>query len=208
MSGDSGDSGAPTNVLVVGIGGQGVMTATEALARAAMAEGLEVKKTEVAGMAQRGGVVTSHVRFGKRVLSPAIPAGEADILLGFEPAEAMRWYAQLRPDGLARVNTMRMVPPVVSSGLFDYPPDPIEAMREAGVDLVAFDAGAMARELGEIRLVNTIMLGTIADHLPFPPGLLKGIIVEGFKARKPALAALNERAFEAGREAAAQAAAA
>ncbi len=197
-----------TNVLVVGIGGQGVMTATEALARAAMTQGLDVKKTEVAGMAQRGGVVTSHVRFGPRILSPAIPEGEADLLLGFEPAEAMRWCRSLRPDGLARVNTMRLVPPIVSSGLFAYPDDPIAAMREAGVRVVAFDAGAIARRLGDARLVNSIMLGTIADHLPFPPELLKGVIAERFRAKKPALAELNERAFDAGREAAEQAAAA
>ncbi|HEY5790565.1 MAG TPA: 2-oxoacid:acceptor oxidoreductase family protein, partial [Gammaproteobacteria bacterium] len=80
-----------TNILVVGIGGQGVMTAAEILAEAALAEGFDVKKTEVAGMAQRGGMVTSHVRFGERVLSPSIAPGTADILVGFEVAEALRW---------------------------------------------------------------------------------------------------------------------
>ncbi len=195
-----------TNILIAGVGGQGVMTAAEIIARAAMALGLDVKKTEVAGMAQRGGVVTSHVRFGPRVLSPAIAEGEADILLGFEPAEAMRWCAHLRPGGVAMVNTLRQAPPVVVVGLFDYPDDPVEAMREAGVRVFDFDAGAIARGLGEMRLVNTIMLGAIADHLPFAPESLKSIIVEAFRQRKPGLVAVNEKAFDAGRRAAAGAA--
>ncbi len=198
--------GAITNILIAGIGGQGVMTAAEVLAQAALARGHDVKKTEVAGMAQRGGVVTSHVRFGQRVLSPAIPPGEADLLLGLEAAEAMRWSAHLREDGVALVNTQRLAPPVVSVGLFDYPDDPVAAMREAGTRVHDVDAGAIAEDLGERRLVNTIMLGAIADHLPFEPEDLKRIIVERFEARKPELARLNERAFEAGRTAAREAA--
>ncbi|MEO5335499.1 MAG: indolepyruvate oxidoreductase subunit beta [Magnetospirillum sp. WYHS-4] len=194
-----------TNILVCGIGGQGVMTASEVLAQAALRLGYDVKKTEVAGMAQRGGVVTSHVRFGPKVLSPAIPAGEADLLVGFEPAEALRWCGQLRPTGIAMVNVTRQVPPVVNLGLFDYPAAPVAEMREAGIAVYDFDAGAIARDLGETRMVNTVMLGAIADHLPFPAGALKDIIVERFRERKPALADLNERAFEAGRQAAAKA---
>ena len=191
-----------TNIMVVGMGGQGVMTASEILAQAALGLGYDVKKTEVAGMAQRGGVVASHLRFGDRVLSSAIGKGEAHILVGFEPAEAYRWSSYLRPDGVAMVNTLRMEPPVVSMGLFDYPDDPIADMRANGITVFDFDAGAIARELGEMRLVNTIMLGAIADHLPFPADALKNIIVERFRAKKPALADLNAKAFGAGREAA------
>lgn len=194
-----------TNILVCGIGGQGVMTASEVLAQAAIKLGMDAKKTEVAGMAQRGGVVTSHLRFGKRVLSPSIPSGEADILVGFEPAESMRWCGQLRNNGIAMVNTMRIEPPVVSVGLFDYPEDPIQSIRDAGVNLRAFDAGAIARELGEMRMVNTVMMGAIADHLPFDAQVLKDIIVERFRAKKPELAEMNEKAFEAGRKASAEA---
>lgn len=197
---------AITNIMVVGMGGQGVMTASEILAQAALSLGYDVKKTEVAGMAQRGGVVTSHLRFGAKVLSSSIAQGDADILVGFEPAEALRWCTYLRADGVAMVNTLRQPPPVVNMGLFKYPDDPIGQMRAAGVKVLAFDAATIARELGEIRLVNTIMLGAIADSLPFPPETLKAVIVEGFRARKPALADLNARAFEAGRQAALQAA--
>ncbi|CCQ74953.1 indolepyruvate oxidoreductase subunit beta [Magnetospira sp. QH-2] len=192
-----------TNIMVCGIGGQGVMTASEILSQCAIALGLDVKKTEVAGMAQRGGVVTSHVRFGPRVLSPAIPKGEADIILGFEPAESMRWISHLKKGGVAMVNTHALEPPVVSLGLFPYPDDPVKAMRDAGVMVYDFDAGEIARELGEFRLVNTVMLGAIGDHLPFEADLLKEMILDRFRARKPHLVELNEKAFERGRAAAA-----
>jgi indolepyruvate ferredoxin oxidoreductase beta subunit len=191
-----------TNILVVGIGGQGVMTATEVLAEVALDMGYDVKKTEVAGMAQRGGVVTSHLRFGHKVLSPQITSGEADILLAFEPAEAARWATYLRPGGVAMSNTTRMTPPVVTIGLYDYPEDPIAQVRALGIDVFDFDAGAIARDLGDLRLVNTVMLGAIADKLPFPAGVLKERILARFRARRPEWVAANEQAFERGRAAA------
>ena len=190
-----------TNILVVGIGGQGVMTAAEMLARTALSQGYDVKKTEVAGMAQRGGVVSSHVRFGPRVYSPQIDAGEADLLIGFEAAEALRWLPYLRPTGVAMVNTLRIAPPVVSVGLYDYPPDPIGELAATGIEVHAFDAGAIAEQLGNSKLVNTIMLGAISDYLPFPAEVLRESIVEGFRAYKPKLADVNAQAFDAGREA-------
>ncbi len=190
-----------TNILVVGIGGQGVMTATEILAQAAIALGHDVKKTEVAGMAQRGGVVSSHLRFGPRVLSPQIAPGTADLLVGFEAAEALRWANYLKPGGLALVNSARFVPPVVTGGLFEYPADPVAQMRALGVEVHAFDANAIALELGDLRLGNTVMLGAIADHLPFAPEVLLESVMQRFQTRKPQLAELNRRAFEAGRAA-------
>jgi indolepyruvate ferredoxin oxidoreductase beta subunit len=190
-----------TNILVVGIGGQGIMTAAEMLARTALSQGYDVKKTEVAGMAQRGGVVSSHVRFGPRVYSPQIDPGEADLLIGFEAAESLRWLPYLRPTGVAMVNTLRIAPPVVSAGLYEYPVDPIGELVAVGIEVHAFDAGAIADELGNPRLVNTIMLGAISDHLPFPAEILKASIVEGFRAYKPELADINARAFDAGRKA-------
>ncbi|MEW5890689.1 MAG: indolepyruvate oxidoreductase subunit beta [Pseudomonadota bacterium] len=190
-----------TNILVVGIGGQGVMTATEILAEAAIAMGHDVKKTEVAGMSQRGGVVSSHLRFGPRVLSPQIAPGSAHLLLGFEAAEALRWAGYLRPDGLVLTNTARIVPPIVNAGVFDYPEDPIGQIRALGLEVRAFDALSIARELGELRLGNTVMLGAIADHLPFAPEVLLESIVRRFQARKPQLVELNRRAFAAGRAA-------
>ncbi|MBF0470672.1 MAG: indolepyruvate oxidoreductase subunit beta [Gammaproteobacteria bacterium] len=189
-----------TNILVVGIGGQGVMTASEVIAQTALRAGYDVKKTEVAGMAQRGGVVTSHVRFGKRVLSPAIPSGEADLLVAFEPAEALRWCGELRPEGVAMVNSEPQAPPVVSFGLYDYPEDPIGQIRERGITVHAFAAGKIARELGNFRLVNTVMLGAISPYLEFSAEVMREVILERFRERKPKLVELNEAAFAAGLE--------
>ena len=189
------------NILVCGVGGQGVMTAAEILAQTAISLGFDTKKTEVSGMSQRGGVVTSHVRFGEQVMSPSIPSGEADILLGFEPAEAMRAIAQLRPGGVALVNTMRITPPIVSVGIFDYPDDPIGEIRKSNCQGHDFDAGEIAKSLGDMRLGNTVMLGAVADHLPFEARHLQEQMVVRFKTRKPELVALNEQAFEAGRKA-------
>lgn len=190
-----------TNILVCGIGGQGVMTATEILAEAAMSLGFDVKKTEVAGMSQRGGVVTSHLRFGATVLSPQIAPGEADLLVGFEAAEALRWSHMLRSGAHALVNSGRIVPPVVNSGLFDYPEDPVGRMAGLGVDVHAFDASAIASGLGNIRLGNTVMLGAMADHLSFPAEVLRQAVLARFARKKPALLELNRQAFEAGRQA-------
>jgi len=195
------DKDKVTNILVVGIGGQGVMTATEILAEAAISLGHDVKKTEVAGMAQRGGVVSSHLRFGPKVLSPQIAPGEADLIVGFEAAEALRWCHTLRPGGLVLMNTARLVPPVVSGGLYEYPDDPVAEIRARGIEVHAFDAMAIALELGDMRLGNSVMLGAIAEHLSFPAEVLLDAVLRRFQARKPHMVELNRRAFEAGRNA-------
>ena len=182
------------------------MTATEILAEAAIAFGHDVKKTEVAGMAQRGGVVSSHLRFGPKVLSPQITPGTADVLLGFEAAEGMRWRHMLRPNGLALMNTGRLVPPVVDIGLYEYPEDPVASVRAAGTRVFSFDASAIAKELGEARLGNTVMLGAISDYLPFSAEVLEQCILKRFAKKKPGIIELNRQAFAAGRAAAAQAA--
>ena len=192
---------AVTNILVVGIGGQGVMTATEILAEAALALGYDVKKTEVAGMAQRGGVVSSHLRFGPKVLSPQIMPGEADLLVAFEAAEGLRWCHYLKPGGLVLMNTAQIVPPVVDLGLYQYPADPVSEIRARGYQVHAFDAQRIALELGDLRLANTVMLGAMADHLPFPAEVLEEAVLKRFKARKPQMVELNRQAFMAGRAA-------
>ena len=189
------------DLLVCGIGGQGVMTAADMIAEAALAHGYDCKKSEIAGMSQRGGVVTSHVRLGPRVLSPVITPGSADLLLAFELAEALRAASCLRRTGLAVVNTIRLPPPVVSLGLYRYPVDPLADLRAAGIAVQAVDAGAIARAIGDIKLVNTVMLGALAERLPFPAADLEALIVARFEARKPRLAELNRRAFAAGRAA-------
>ena len=189
------------DILVCGIGGQGVMTAAEIIAQVAVDHGFDVKKTEIAGMAQGGGVVTSHVRLGPKVLSPVIAPGTAHILAGFEIAEALRWSDQVRPTGRIVVNTQQAVPPVVSGGLYAYPDEPLAKLRATGVRVTAVDAAGIAAGLGDRRLGNSVMLGALAEALPFPPEALEEKIVARFQARQPDLAALNRRAFAAGRAA-------
>lgn len=190
-----------TNILVSGIGGQGVMTAAELLAEAAINQGFDVKKTEVAGMAQRGGVVTSHIRFGEKVFSPSIAEGQADILLSFEVAEALRWTHWVKEGGVILVNNSRMEPPVVNLGLFDYPDDPIGQLKSSSKTVRYLDATEIARELGNLKLVNTIMLGAVSDFLPFPAEVVRSNIIERFRVRKPKLVELNEIAFNRGHDA-------
>jgi indolepyruvate ferredoxin oxidoreductase, beta subunit len=185
------------DVLVAGIGGQGVMTAAELLARAALACGLDATKTEVSGMAQRGGVVCSQVRIAPRVAATDIAPGSAHLLIALEAAEALRWRAKLAPGGVALVSTLRSVPPVVSSGLYEYPPSPLEALAAEGVQAIEIDAAGIAAELGDPRLVNTVMLGAGAARLPLPAAAIKAQVLERFRA-DARLAGLNSAAFDRG----------
>ena len=191
-----------TDILVVGIGGQGVMTAAETLARAALAAGFDATKTEVAGMSQRGGVVCSQVRIGVHIEATEVRPGQVRLLLAFEAAEGLRWSHFLAPHGRAFVDSWRAVPPVVSSGHFDYPKQPAADMRNAGVDVVELDARSVAAGLGDLRLANSVMLGATAASLPFAPDFLRAELLRRF-GKNPALADSNARAFDAGRELAA-----
>ena len=154
-----------TNVLIVGVGGQGVLLASEILCEVAKVLGLDAKKSEVHGMSQRGGVVTSHVRFGKKVNSPLIPDGEADVILAFEIAEGLRWAGELKEGGRMIVNNQRIIPPIVSTGKFSYP-DELEKKIKNEVDTaIIIDAFDIASKLGNTRLVNTILLGVMSNSI-------------------------------------------
>ena len=189
-----------TNILVVGVGGQGVMTAAEVLARVALAAGLDACKTEVAGMSQRGGVVSSQVRIGPHVHASEITPGTADVLIALESAEALRWCHWLRPGGQVVVNTLRAVPPIVSSGKASYPDDPVADVRALGFMVAAVPATDIAVQLGDVRLANTVMLGAAADSLPLGADALLAQVLARF-AGKERLRALNAAAFDAGRRA-------
>lgn len=186
-----------TCILVAGIGGQGVMTAAEALARAALAAGLDATKTEVTGMSQRGGIVCSQVVIGAHVEASDVRAGEAALVLAFEAAEGLRWAHYLAPHGVALVDPFRAVPPVVSSGVYAYPEDPLAEMRAAGANVIEVQARATAERLGDARLANSVMLGASAGRLPFPAALLRAQVLAQFGG-KPRLADANARAFDAG----------
>jgi indolepyruvate ferredoxin oxidoreductase beta subunit len=184
-------------ILIVGVGGQGVLLASELISEAAMKYGYDVKKSEVHGMSQRGGVVTSHVKIGPTVYSPTLQYGQADIVLAFEQAEGLRHIDWIKKDGIAVVSTTRLVPAIVtSSRKFSYPMDPISEMKEKGAKVLDINADHIAKELGNPRLVNTILLGVASNRLPFDVELWQEVIRTKVKAR---FVDLNLKAFERGR---------
>jgi indolepyruvate ferredoxin oxidoreductase beta subunit len=186
------------NVLLAGIGGQGVLTASQLLSEAAVRAGHDVKKSEVHGMAQRGGVVTSHVRIGRKVYSPIISRGEVDLLVAFEEAEALRWRSELRPESTLIVNCLRVAPPVVNLGLFKYPDEPLASLRDYSGSLFPIEASALAIETGSPRLAGTILMGGAAAVLPLPIEDWEAAIRGRFTA--PEVLDQNLKAFHRGRD--------
>ena len=193
-------------ILIVGVGGQGVLLASELISEAAMKYGFDVKKSEVHGMSQRGGVVTSHVKIGPKVYSPTLQYGQADVVLAFEQAEGLRHVDWMKKDGVAIVSTTRLVPAIVtSSKQFKYPEDSVADMRAKGARVIDVKADQIAEELGNPRLVNTILLGVASNYLPFEMSLWEEVIKLRVKAR---FVEVNLTAFERGRSIGAEVAAA
>lgn len=186
-----------TNVLIVGVGGQGIILASEILSDVAMAEGMDVKKSEVHGMAQRGGVVTSHVRFGPEVFSPLIPHGSADVILAYEPAEGLRWCHELKPGGTIIINPQNLIPPIASSKEYDYPVDALAQIRSLGVNVIEVDAAEICEEIGNPKLGSTVLLGTLSTQLSIP----ESTWLEVIQQRVPkGTEELNVTAFQRGKE--------
>jgi len=186
------------NVLLAGIGGQGVLTASQLLAEAGVRAGYDVKKSEVHGMAQRGGVVTSHVRIGRKVYSPIISSGEVDVLVAFEEAEALRWRSEVRSGGTLMVNCLQVAPPVVNLGLFKYPDDPLANLRAFDGSFIPVEASALAVQAGSPRLAGTILMGAASAVLPLAVDHWESAIRARFP--KAEVAEQNVKAFHQGRE--------
>ncbi len=192
----------PTNVLIVGVGGQGVILISKVLARVCQLQGLDVKQSEVHGMAKRGGGVFSHVRFGQQVLSPTIASGEADILLAMEWAEGLRWLPFLEPHGTFITDTRKIVPPFSfrnrkPGAAIAYTTASVAEVSQRSGDSLALDATAIAAELGNPRAANTVLLGTLSAALPFPVADWQQVIAEAVPAQTEEV---NLRAFACGRE--------
>ncbi len=189
-----------TNVLIVGVGGQGVVLASNILCEVALRAGFDVKKSEVHGMSQRGGVVTSHVRFGEKVYSPLIAAGTCDVVLGFEASEALRFAHEVKSGGHLIVSTQQIKPPSSSERKGPkYPVDPIaDAKAMCAGHVVSIDAEDIALKLGNPRLANTILLGALSNDLSIPEKVWKDTITQ--MAPKKTIDQ-NLKAFDAGKEA-------
>lgn len=182
-------------VLFAGVGGQGVVLSSEILARAAMLSGLDVKKTEVHGVAQRGGTVMSHVRFGNRVYSPLSSVGSVDILIALEKLEGLRFSHYLKNGGTVILNDEEIVPTRFIGERVPYPPDIESAFREAGYDIFTIEARSLAELAGSRRAFNVVVLGALADMLEIDDSHWKDAIRSSLPRK---LHKLNLKAFEAG----------
>jgi len=184
------------NVLIVGVGGQGIILASDVLSEAAARHGYDVKKNEIHGMAQRGGSVSSHIRFGPVVSSPIIKLGEADVLLSFEQLETLRYWPYLSEKGKVIVNDHKILPPSVFTGKQDYPTDVIGKIKERVPDAVVVDGAKVAEKIGNLRVVNVIFLGILSKYLDIPADVYEKVLTESLK---PKLVDINLKAFHEGR---------
>jgi indolepyruvate ferredoxin oxidoreductase beta subunit len=184
--------------LLAGVGGQGVLTASDIVCEVGLAIGLDAKKSEVHGFSQRGGVVDSHVRWADKVYAPLAEKGAVDVLLAFETIEAARWITFLKPGGLVIVNVQKLTPMSVMTAGAVYPGDDEvnAALRQVTERVQMVDGMAKAEELGNARLANTVLIGALSAHLDIDPTVWLSVI-ERRVPRKHVEA--NRLAFWAGR---------
>ncbi len=188
------------NFLFVGVGGQGVLTASDIAAQVGLDLGLDAKKSEVHGFAQRGGVVESHIRWAPSVGSPTCEKGTVDVLMAFELLEAARWVDWLKPGGAVIVNRQQITPMSVSVGDASYPSaeEILAALREQARRVVVVDALPLAERAGNPRTVNTVLLAALASLLETNPEVWESAILR----RVPeAYEEVNRTAFQLGTEA-------
>jgi len=185
-----------TNILLVGVGGQGILLASEILAETFMQAGYDVKKSEIHGMSQRGGSVVSHVRYGREVFSPTVPEGEGDILFGFELLETCRYLSLMKQGGKIIANDLKIQPPAVLSGQVPYPDNLPELIRSRFPDFLLVDGQRLATEAGNPRAANTVLLGAVSKRLDIP----EEYWFKALEKMVPAKALeINRRAFLMGR---------
>jgi indolepyruvate ferredoxin oxidoreductase, beta subunit len=194
------NDGRTRNIFLSGVGGQGTILASNILGQVLLNAGYDVKKAEVHGMAQRGGDVTTHFRFGRKVHSPLIKQGDADYLISFELLEALRYLNWLKPDGKVILNNQRILPPTVSLGKAEYPPDVEKIFRKHFKENVwVVNGREIARKLGNIQVANVVIIGAVSG---FFPELNAGQWTEAIKELLPArLHEINIQAFNEGRSA-------
>lgn len=186
-----------TNILLAGVGGQGILLASEVLSEVCLMAGLDVKKNEIHGMSQRGGSVVSHVRFGEKVYSSIIPEGEVDILFSFELLETCRYLPLLRKDGRIVASNWKIAPPSVALGKQAYPAELTEKIRSQFPNTTIVEGLDIALEVGNAKTVNTVLLGALSNMLAFDHALWLTALE---RMVPPKLLEINLKAFAAGRE--------
>lgn len=186
-----------TNIMIVGVGGQGALLASKTLGQVLLDAGYDVKVSEVHGMSQRGGSVVTYVRFGKKVYSPIVDKGEADFIVSFEQLEAARYAEYLAPEGRIVVNTQKIDPMPVITGAAQYPENLIEKLKTEGFNIDAMDCLSLAEQAGTSKAVNIVLMGRLSKYLNFPKEAWEKALE---KLVKPQFLEINKKAFELGRE--------
>lgn len=186
---------AVKSILLVGVGGQGTILASKILSEGLVRKGYDVKMSEIHGMSQRGGSVSTHVRFGQEVASPVVPKGEADILVAFEKVEAVRWLDYLKRGGTLVVNDHEIYSLPVLTGAAKYPDEVIDKLKAEVSNMKTFDAGEIAKNLGNIKAQNIVLLGALVKAMGLEDIDWQSVLKELIP---PKLYELNQKAFEAG----------
>ncbi|HWQ72618.1 MAG TPA: indolepyruvate oxidoreductase subunit beta [Desulfitobacteriaceae bacterium] len=186
------------NIMIVGVGGQGTLLASRILGAIAFKMNYDVKVSEVHGMSQRGGSVVTYIKFGPKIYSPLIEKGEADIILAFEKLEALRWAEYLKNDGMMIINEQEIDPMPVITGAAKYPSDIINLIKQRYKNVFALDALHIAKECGNLKAVNIVLLGVMAAKT----AIAKEVWDEAVRETVPAkVLDVNIKAFNAGYQA-------
>lgn len=183
------------SIMIVGVGGQGTLLASRLLGAALLSQDYDVKVSEVHGMSQRGGAVVTYVKYGKAVASPIIEQGEADYILAFEQLEAARWLRFLKPDGSLVVNTQRIDPMPVITGVTSYPEGVLDSLRAVGASVIGIDALSLAVQAGSPKATNLVLIGALAKRMGMPKEAWQAAIRQTVP---PKFLEMNETAFELG----------
>jgi len=178
------------------VGGQGILRASDILCMVMMEAGMDVKKSEVHGMAQRGGCVTSHVRYGRKIYSPIAKKGDVDVLVSFEKLEALRYLDFLKPQCSIIINDKELYPPSVNLGDAHYPDNIIEIIKKSFKSVKVVNAGSIAIKAGDIRAENTALLGVLSHSLKLDISLWEKVICKSFPEKT---IVANLKAFHMGR---------
>ncbi|SPQ01413.1 Related to indolepyruvate ferredoxin oxidoreductase, beta subunit [Candidatus Sulfobium mesophilum] len=185
------------NILLCGVGGQGILLASEIASSVLIKAGFDVKKSEVHGMAQRGGSVVAHLRYGKKVYSPLIEFGSADIAVSFELLESLRYLPYYRKETKVVVNTQKILPAPVSTGVDTYPADVLEQLKSRGLEVFPIDAFNIAKSVGETRAVNMVLVGAMSVFLSVDEKIFLEVVDERVPEK---VRQVNRQAFLKGRE--------
>lgn len=185
------------NILITGVGGQGLVLATKIISTVAFYEGYDIKTSDVIGLAQRGGLIWGCIRFGENVPSPLIPNGQGDMLLAMEKLEALRWIHLLKDGAKIIINDEEIYPNRVLIEKDEYPANIGSTLSEKGFDIKLVNARDISKDLGNVKISNTVLLGVLSNHLPFSYDSWIKVITESVPV---STIEINIKAFDKGRE--------